>query len=151
MNPKQRKQITSIIDGVKDMTIATVREDGFPQATTVSYVNDELDIYFMTGAEAQKTKNIENNNKVSMTFDSDYEDWQHIEGLSMAGLADFVTDPEKQSEINQMLLDKFPQAANMEPMEGVEPVYVHVAPVVISLLDYQKGFGHTDLFDLRQE
>lgn len=151
MNPGQRKQITTIIDGVNDMTIATVRQDGFPQATTVSFVNDGLDVFFVTDADSQKAKNIEKNNKVSMTFNNDYEDWQHIEGLSMAGWADFVTEPEKQSEINQMLLDKFPQVADMEPMEGVEPVYIHVTPVVISLLDYQKGFGHTDLFDLRKK
>src|ERR1700731_3853356 len=29
-----------------DMTIATVREDGYPQATAVSYVNDGLAVYF---------------------------------------------------------------------------------------------------------
>lgn len=148
MNPDQRKQIISIIDSVNDMTIATVRKDGFPQATTVSFVNDDLDIFFMTGADSQKTKNIKKNNKVSLTIDSIYQDWEHIKSLSMAGLASFVSDPEKQKYISQMLIAKFPQAADIEPMEEFELVFIHVVPVVISLLDYQKGFGHTELFDL---
>ena len=49
-----REQITSIIDDAQDMTIATVREDGYPQATTVSYANDGLIIYFGASAESQK-------------------------------------------------------------------------------------------------
>lgn len=40
MNHPLHKQIVSIINDVNDMTIATVRDDGFPQATTVSYFND---------------------------------------------------------------------------------------------------------------
>ncbi len=44
MDQALRKQIISIIDDVQDMTIATVRDDGYPQATTVSYVNDGLTI-----------------------------------------------------------------------------------------------------------
>jgi hypothetical protein len=35
MDKAIRDQIISIIDDVDDMTIATVREDGYPQASTV--------------------------------------------------------------------------------------------------------------------
>ncbi len=55
MEKKLCDQIISIINDVDDMTIATVREDGFPQATTVSYINDGLTIYFMTAADGQKS------------------------------------------------------------------------------------------------
>ena len=58
MNKLLRDQIISIIDDVQDMTIATVREDNFPQATTVSYVNDGFAIYFATNKYSQKAKNI---------------------------------------------------------------------------------------------
>ena len=87
MNKELRDQIVSIIDDVNDMTIATVREDGFPQATTVSYVNDGLTIYFMTAEDAQKAKNIARNGKVSLTINRDYQNWNEIEGLSMGALA----------------------------------------------------------------
>ena len=40
MDPALSHEIISILDDANDMTIATVREDGYPQATTVSYVND---------------------------------------------------------------------------------------------------------------
>jgi nitroimidazol reductase NimA-like FMN-containing flavoprotein (pyridoxamine 5'-phosphate oxidase superfamily) len=46
MDPALRQEIISILDDTNDMTIATVREDGYPQATTVSYVNDGFTILF---------------------------------------------------------------------------------------------------------
>src|SRR5215472_1844752 len=46
MDSAWKEEITSILEDACDMTIATVRVDGYPQATTVSYVNDGLNIYF---------------------------------------------------------------------------------------------------------
>ena len=40
------------------MTIATNRPDGWPQATTVGYVNDGLTIYFLCSPQSQKAANI---------------------------------------------------------------------------------------------
>lgn len=110
MDQKFENQIISLIDSVDDMTIATVRDDGFPQATTVSYVNDGLDLYFMTAADSQKVKNIAANNKVSLTINSDYQSWDEIEGLSMAALAQPVDDLEEQERIGELLMKKFPEA-----------------------------------------
>jgi general stress protein 26 len=64
VDKKLCKQIVSIIKDVNDMTIATVRDDGFPQATTVSYVNGRLDIYFMTHENKQKPRKIARNQKL---------------------------------------------------------------------------------------
>ena len=58
MDPGLKKEILSILDDASDMTIATVREDGYPQATTVSYVNDGLTIYFGCAANSQKAGNL---------------------------------------------------------------------------------------------
>jgi nitroimidazol reductase NimA-like FMN-containing flavoprotein (pyridoxamine 5'-phosphate oxidase superfamily) len=67
MGPGLKQEILSILDDANDMTIATVREDGYPQATTVSYVNDGLAIYFGCAANSQKAKNLARDSKVSLT------------------------------------------------------------------------------------
>ncbi len=46
MHPVLKQEIVSILDSANDMTIATVRDDGYPQATTVSHVNHGFTIYF---------------------------------------------------------------------------------------------------------
>ena len=67
MDPRLKKEILSILDDADDMTIATVREDGYPQATTVSYVNDGLNVYFGCAANSQKARNLARDSKVSLT------------------------------------------------------------------------------------
>jgi hypothetical protein len=67
MDPALTREVISILNQAHDMTIATVREDGYPQATAVSYVNDGLIIYFGCVAESQKAKNIARCDKVSLT------------------------------------------------------------------------------------
>ena len=149
MDKTLHDQIVSIIDDVDDMTIATVRPDGYPQATTVSYVNDGMTIYFGTTETAQKAKNIAENDKVSITVNRAYSDWKEIEGLSMAATAYLVTDPEEEERITDLMLEKFPQIPEYESMmEGEVPVFFRVEPSVVSLLDYRKGFGHTDLVEI---
>ena len=145
MDPALTKEIIVILDAAQDMTIATVREDGYPQATTVSYVNDGLAIYFGCTAESQKAKNIARTARVSLTVNLPYAGWNEIRGLSIGGKAEAVTDPEEIDQVGQLMFQKFPQIAPYAPTELEGAVLFRVTPEIISLLDYRKGFGHTDL------
>ena len=75
-DPALTEEIIAILDDANDMTIATVREDGYPQATTVSYVNDGLNIYFGCAAQSQKAKNLAGNSKVSLAVNLPYASWK---------------------------------------------------------------------------
>jgi hypothetical protein len=130
MDEATRKQIISIIDDVGDMTIATVRKDGYPQATTVSFVNDGLTIYFGTSASSQKARNIARNSKV------------------IAGIAMRVSDPAEEQKIGSLLIEKFPQIPDFVPPGEADIALFRIEPKIISLLDYSKGFGHTELFEV---
>ena len=143
MQKALRKKIETILAATADMTIATVRPDGFPQATTVSYVSDGLTIYFVTGAQSQKAKNLARNHKVSLTVDRPYKTWNEIEGLSLGGTAARVTAPAEIAKIEKLMARKFPQAADFSMPKDALALF-KVAPKVISVLDYTKGFGHTD-------
>ena len=148
INEGLRRQIISIIDDVQDMTIATMREDGYPQATTVSYVNDGLTIYFGTAEDSQKARNISRTGKVSVTINRAYGDWDEIEGLSMAGIANRITDRKETEKVGELLFKKFPQIAGYVPSGTENVLLFRLEPKVISVLDYSKGFGHTELVEL---
>ena len=47
MDSDLREEIFSILKASGEMTVATVRPDGYPQATTVNYVSDGLVIFRM--------------------------------------------------------------------------------------------------------
>ena len=145
MDPAPEQEIVSILNESYDLTIATVREDGYPQATTVSYVSDGLTIYFGCAAQSQKVKNIARSAKVSLTVNLPYASWDEIRGLSVGGRAARVTDPKEMDRVGRLMLWKFPQIARYAPADMEELVLFRITPEIISVLDYRKGFGHTDL------
>jgi nitroimidazol reductase NimA-like FMN-containing flavoprotein (pyridoxamine 5'-phosphate oxidase superfamily) len=145
MDPAMEQEIVSILNEAKDLTIATVREDGYPQATTVSYVNDGLSIYFGCAAQSQKAKNIAHSGKVSLTVNLPYASWEEIRGLSVGGKAAAIADSKEMNRVGQMMLRKFPQIARYAPTDIGQLVLFRIAPEIISVLDYRKGFGHAEL------
>ena len=62
------------------MTVATNRPDGWPQATTVGYVNDGLKIYFLCSPQSQKAANLARDNRISLSIDHDVSDPMAING-----------------------------------------------------------------------
>jgi nitroimidazol reductase NimA-like FMN-containing flavoprotein (pyridoxamine 5'-phosphate oxidase superfamily) len=147
MDETIKKKILSLLDEHRIMTLAMLRPDGWPQATTVGYVNDGLMLYFLCGIGSQKDANITRDNRVSLTIDHDADQVMEITGLSMAARAYAVTDRSEGVKVMQMLPLKYPEQKSLPgPMPKREDVRIfRLTPVVISLLDYSKGFGHTDL------
>ena len=137
--------VLHVIDNANDLTLATVRPDGYPQATTVSYAHDGLNLYAGIGKHSQKADNIRQNNKVSLTINLPYDDWREIKGLSMSALAEVLEDGPGVDTAKACLLRRFPQIAEWAdaPMAG-DMAFLKITPQVISVLDYSKGFGHTE-------
>jgi len=146
MDARLRDEILCILDRARDMTIATIRQDGYPQATTVSFANEGLDIYFGCSEDSQKARNIHRNGKVSLTINLPYADWGEICGISAGGQAIHLTDPSEIERAGRLLLGKFPQGiAEYASGPHVGVAFFKIIPNVISVLDYRKGFGHTEL------
>lgn len=145
MKQDAREKIAGLLAACKDMTIATVRADGAPQATVVSYVHDGLLIYFGCGADSQKAQNIAGDPRVSITVTLPYSDWLHIRGLSIAGTATEVTSSGERSAAAKLMMARFPEAAGLEQPGPPAIRLFKVRPLLVSILDYTQGFGHTDL------
>jgi nitroimidazol reductase NimA-like FMN-containing flavoprotein (pyridoxamine 5'-phosphate oxidase superfamily) len=149
MDELLRQKILSLIDEHRIMTIATLRPDGWPQATTVGYVNDGMTLWFLCGLESQKAKNLARDSRVSITIDHDTPDIMAITGLSMAARAHRVTDRAEAEKVLRMLPLKYSDApastASMQMPAPEEVALFRVEPEIISVLDYTKGFAHTDL------
>ena len=147
MNEEVKNKILMLLDQHRIMTIATLRPDGWPQATTVGYVNEGVTLYFLCGLDSQKAANLARDNRVSLTIDHDTPQVMEITGLSMAARAQAVANRAEAEKVLRMLPLKYPeQVALPGPMPTPEQVRIfRVMPTVISVLDYSKGFGHTDL------
>jgi nitroimidazol reductase NimA-like FMN-containing flavoprotein (pyridoxamine 5'-phosphate oxidase superfamily) len=127
------------------MTVATNRPDGWPQATTVGYANDGLMLYFLCSPNSQKAKNLARDNRLSLTVDHDTTDPMAITGLCMAALAHPANDPKEAAKAIELLGTRYPEYAAFPMPKPEEILIFRVVPKIISILDYSKGFGHTDL------
>lgn len=150
MDATIRRKIQSLLDAHRIMTIATLRPDGWPQATTVGYANEGLTLWFLCGRDSQKARNLAHDNRVSITIDHDTADIMAITGLSMAARAHRVSDADEAQKVLRLLPAKYPDAppSTAQQMKMPTPDEValfRVVPEVISVLDYAEGFGHTDL------
>lgn len=147
MDDAMRSKILSLLDRHRIMTLATLRPDGWPQATTVGYAHEGLTLYFLCGPESQKAANLAHDDRVSLTVDHDTDQVMEIAGLSMAARAAPVEDPAEVRRIMGLLMARYPTQAGIS-MPMPEPSQVRVfrlTPEVISVLDYAQGFAHTDL------
>ena len=149
MDDAMKRKILSLLDEHRTMTIATLRPDGWPQATTVGYVSEGLTLWFLCGLDSQKARNLALDDRVSITIDHDTADIMSITGLSMAARAHRVTDRAEAEKVLRLLPLKYPDAppstARMKMPSPEEVALFRVVPEVISVLDYTQGFAHTDL------
>src|SRR5215470_5255361 len=110
MKEELKRKILALLDAHRIMTIATLRPDGWPQATTVGYVNEGLTLWFLCGLQSQKAQNLAHDDRVSITIDHDTPDILSITGLSMAARAHRVTDRAEAEKVLRMLPLKYPDA-----------------------------------------
>ena len=106
-----------------------------------------LTLYFFCGLDSQKASNLARDDRVSLTINPDPPQIMDITGLSMAARARVVQDRAEAGKVLGMLPSKYPEQASL-PVQMPKPEDVMIfrlTPTVISVLDYSKGFGHTEL------
>lgn len=146
-----KEAIVTYLDTHRHCTLATVTPDGSAHASVVSYVNQGLDIYFMTDPSSRKAKNIEHCPKIAMAVTEDYVDWDEIRGIHLSGTVEWVKDEAELKKAQKMFADKFPQVHKYLGAYGVTIdiiPFLKVTPKQIDYLDYSKGFNHWDTLDL---
>jgi general stress protein 26 len=146
MDRAQQEFVLHVLDTAQDMTLATIRPDGYPQATTVSFAHEDLLLYVGIGKRSQKAENIRQCQKVSVALCLPYHDWREIRGLSMSAIAELLEDPVAAEQAAARLERRFPAVAEWGgPDMANEVAFLRIRPQMVSVLDYSKGFGHTEL------
>jgi nitroimidazol reductase NimA-like FMN-containing flavoprotein (pyridoxamine 5'-phosphate oxidase superfamily) len=143
-----------ILGAARELTLATVRADGSPHASTVNFACEDLIIYAAISIDGGKAHDLGRDARVALTVNAPYDTWSEIQGMSIDGRAAFITEPAELSFASALLLRKLPDYARIiaEPENLPWPgmLFIRITPERLALLDYTRGFGHTDTFDLRE-
>ena len=145
MKREFKKQIVDLLNEHRIMSMATNRPDGWPQATVVGYANDGLVIYCVVARDGQKYANIMRDPRVSLTIANDVPQPLQIKGLSIAARATVTTDPSEREHATALMFKRYPEYKIMPPPDPAAMPLLRITPEIVSILDYSKGFGHTDL------
>lgn len=139
------QKAVDILNQYRLMTIATLRPDGWPQATMVSYANDGLLLYFVISRHSQKYANIDRDSRVSIVVGRDFEDPAQIKALSIAANASEVRDPAQREKAIELILRRHPALAKLGGPNLKHSAVMRAYCSIVTILDYSKGFGHADL------
>jgi general stress protein 26 len=143
-----KSRIRAILEENRVMAVATVRPDGWPQATMVGYVYDDLSLYFAVARDSQKLANIAREPRVSIALGREGPDW--IRGLSIAALASEVTDVAEVGRLNRLIAARYPEEIVFAPRKA-DSALLRAQPRVISIVDHDKTPGEPELLDVTLE
>lgn len=122
--------VVALLDAGRLMALAVNRPDGWPQVTTVGYVNEGLNLYFVTARDSQKLANILADPRVSIAIRSEAAHGDAV-GVSMAARASEVTDPAVIARLNQQVAERYPELHVYAPA-GQSVAVIHLKPEIIS-------------------
>jgi hypothetical protein len=144
-------KLISILDAHGVMTVATLRPDGWPQATTVSYVREDMILYFLISRTSQKFKNLQTDDRISIAIGTEALIPVLIVGVSMAARAIECRDEPYRSEMLAKLSERHPGYFDAKTLDMGASALFRALPEIISIVDFSQGLGHTDLVTVGAE
>jgi nitroimidazol reductase NimA-like FMN-containing flavoprotein (pyridoxamine 5'-phosphate oxidase superfamily) len=133
-----------ILNANRIMTIATVRPDGWPQATIVGYANEGWSLYFLIYRDSQKFANIVRDNRVAITVGCEPSEIQQIKAVYAGCNALELTDLADRSRAWNLLAERHPNLTDLAPPQNADVATMVAHCRHVSILDYTKGLGHTE-------
>ena len=138
--------IARLLEHERLMSVATIRADGWPQVTTVGYINEGLNLYFVTGRESQKLANLQADSRVSLAIHSSIEVGGAV-GVSMAARGLEVRDPAEVERLNRLMFARWPAVGVYCPATSSIAI-IRLKPELICAISASAGRSKTECFSL---
>ncbi len=146
MKREFKRQIVDLLNEHRIMTIATNRADGWPQATVVGYGNDGLVIYCL---DCPRQPEIQPISCAIRAFRWPSPRTTRSRCRSRACRSrppsTEVTDTGEIDHVAEILLQRYPEHKVMPRPDPHAVPTLRLTPEIVSVIDYSKGFGHSDL------
>lgn len=145
MSEKLRDDVLAYLASHHVITLAT--SDGQSTwAAAVFYVNDGLDLYFLSSPASQHGRHIAANPRVAGTIHEDYHDWREIKGIQLEGDVRVLSGDEE-THARALYGAKFPVVGQIAKAPTVivkalaKVSWYRLRPRRLFYIDNSKGFG----------
>lgn len=127
-----RKAIAKVLARERVCRVATVGEDGMPHVVPVCHVLANGKVFFGTGNNSQKIRNLKANPHMAVLVDLYGEDWSAIKGTLVQGTARLLQRGPEFRKIRALLYQKYPQYPEEAAIEESDSTIVELTPARVS-------------------
>jgi len=127
--PVLSKKVAEFLQWERVCRVATTGAAGMPHVVPVCHVLAGGKIYFGSGDDARKVKNLAENPQVTVVVDAYADTWSLLRGVMVQGRATLVTRGPRFRRARDLLYGKFPQYRSEAALSPSDSVIVEVTPV----------------------
>ena len=131
---KRRKQTkltgvtAELIRWARVCRVATVSAEGVPHVVPVCHVLAGRKLYFGSGNDATKVRNVKSNPRITVTVDEYSDHWAGLKGVMLQGHARLIERGPAFTRIRDLLYEKYPPYPKEAALATSDSVIVEVTP-----------------------
>lgn len=122
------KKAAKLIAHERVCRVATAGAEGRPHLVPVVHVLAGDKIYFGSGDDGRKVKNLRENPQITLTVDLYSEDWSQLRGVMVQGMARIIERGPRFKQARARLYAKYPQYRREAALSTSDSVIVEVTP-----------------------
>jgi len=123
-----KKALAELIQWERVCRVATVSEAGMPHLVPVCHIVADGKIYFASGDDGRKVRNLRANPGVAVTVDLYSDSWGHLKGVMVQGVAALHHKGPRFRKVRALLYAKYPQYPGEAALDESDSVIVEVTP-----------------------
>jgi len=124
-----KKAVAKLIAWERVSRVGTVSEAGVPHVVPVCHVLWNGKIYFGSGNDARKMRNLRSNPRVTVTVDLYADDWSNLKGVMVQGTAMLIERGPRFRKIRALLYKKYPQYPTEAALDESDSAIIEVTPI----------------------
>lgn len=122
------KTLASFVTWERVCRVATAGSSGVPHVVPVCHVLANGKVYFGSGDDGRKVKNLRENPRVTLTVDLYADHWAALRGVMIQGRARLIERGPRFRRVRDLLYRKYPQYPREAAISPSDSVIVEVTP-----------------------
>ena len=123
-----KKSVAQLVQWQRVCRVATVNAQRRPHTVPVCHVLADGKLYFASGKDARKVRNLRAVPNVAVTVDLYADDWTQLKGVMLQGTTTVIEKGPRFRKVRKLLYAKYPQYPEMSAIEERDSVIVEVTP-----------------------